>query len=233
MRSLPPLTQFAPADLETLHVCPYCGGTRLDYLFVERGYPYVECHACGLVLLATRLRESLLSTLGRAEIVPWRRTKDAARQRVALLGALPARAKVVDDSCGSFADDCRASGFEVTLSAQGLADLRLASASVDAVASFERLNQLYRPWDYFREVARVLRPSGVLLTRLRDMQSWKKQLGRGSWNAPSHVFHYPSVLVERMAREAGLRLDWRKPAFDAKFPSLFAEAYYLRLLKQP
>jgi SAM-dependent methyltransferase len=245
MRRMPPITQFAPAKLETLHACPYCGGTRLDYLFVERGYPYVECHACGLILLATRLREQFLGEIYDADGYhtgePTNATRRTALKRVALLGTLSPSAKVVEDGAGNglFVSACRASGFDaigcdlgadavakaeqaagVKLQLGTLADLNLQDSSVDAVASFNLLSHLYRPWEYVREVARVLRPGGVWLTRVGDKHGWKKRLARGNWSAPEHVFHYPLALVERMAQEAGLRASLVKPAFDSDFPNL-------------
>ena len=249
MRRMPLITQFAPAKLETLHDCPYCTGQQLDYLFVEHGFPYVQCRGCGLILLATRLREEYLGeiydTEGYHTGEPTAATRRTALKRVKLLGDLPTSAKVVEDGAGNglFVAACQAKGLDaigcdlgadavakaeqaagIKLRLGTLADLKLADASVDAVASFNLLSHLYRPWDYVREVARILRPGGVWLTRVGDKTGWKARLARGDWSAPEHVFHYPLGLVTRIGEEAGLRQTFAKPAFDSDFPAFLGRA---------
>jgi SAM-dependent methyltransferase len=248
MRTMPPITQFPLSKLETLYACPYCGCAETRYLFVERGFPYVECRECGLIFLATRVKQQNVGEIydneGYHSDQPTRATRRTAEKRAALLGSLPRGAKVIEDGAGNglFVAACRARGFDATgcdLGADAvakaaqvagvelvhgtLASLGLAAASRDAVACFNLLSHLYEPWAYVREVSRLLRPGGIWLTRVGDRAGWKKRMGRGDWSAPEHVFHYPLDLVQRMAAEAGLRCEYSRPAFDSDFPNLLGK----------
>ena len=247
MRSMPAVTEFQPAELETLHACPFCKSERARYLFSERGFSYQQCRDCALIFLGTRVREDFVGrvydTEGYHSAQPSAATRRTAQKRVALL-ALPKGAAIVEDGAGDglFVAACRAAGYDasgcdlgadavakaaqahgVTLARSTLDGLSLPPGSVDGVASFNLLSHLYRPWDYMREVERILRPGGVWLTRVGDKTGWKKALARGRWSAPEHVFHFPLALVERMAEESGLKLVFKRPAFDSDFPQLLSQ----------
>jgi SAM-dependent methyltransferase len=243
MRSMPSVTEFPPAQLETLHDCPFCGSPEVRYLFVERGFNYQECIDCRLIFLGTRVRERFIGAIYDAEgyhsAEPTAATRRTATKRAQLLQGLLPGAKVVEDGAGDglFVAACRAAGHDaigcdlgadaiakaarvsgVELKQASLADLGLAGGSMDAVVCFNLLSHLYRPWEYMREVARVLRPGGLWLTRVGDKTGWKKRLARGNWSAPEHVYHFPISLLARMAGEAGLELAFVRPAFDSDFP---------------
>lgn len=198
-----------------------------------------------MIFLATRVKQQNVGEIydndGYHSDQPTLATKRTAQKRVALLGALPPAAKVVEDGAGNglFVAACHARGFDATgcdLGADAVAkaasvagvglvhgtlsSMGLANSSLDAVACFNLLSHLYEPWAYVREVSRVLRRGGVWLTRVGDKAGWKKRVGRGDWSAPEHVFHYPLELVKRMAAEAGMRCEYSRPAFDSDFPNL-------------
>jgi SAM-dependent methyltransferase len=244
---MPAITEFEPSQLETLTACPFCNCASVDYLFSERGFTYVECRSCRLIFLSTRLREEQLGLLydsdGYHSAQPSAANRRTAQKRVQLLGSLPAGARVVEDAAGDglFVRACLEHGYSATgcdlgkdavakallasnvqLANCTLEGLSLEAGSVDAVASFNLLSHLYRPWDYVQLVARALRPGGVWLTRVGDKTGWKKLLARGAWSAPEHVFHFPLALIERMAQAAGLELELARPAFDSDFPETIA-----------
>jgi SAM-dependent methyltransferase len=247
MRSMPAVTEFTPAQLETLHICPYCASSSSKYLFVERGFNYQECRSCSLIFLGTRVREEFVGAVYDAEgyhsATPTAATRRTAEKRVALLGKLPPSARVVEDGAGDglFVAACRRAGYQaigcdlgadavakahqlndIELRHSSLQGLGLEASSMQAVASFNLLSHLYQPWEYMREVSRILRPGGVWLTRVGDKTGWKKRLARGNWSAPEHVYHFPIRLVVEMADRAGLKLTRVQPAFDSDFPQVLS-----------
>ncbi len=247
MRNMPSVTEFSPAQLETLHDCPFCGSPNPKYMFVERGFSYQECRSCGLIFLGTRVRESFIGSIydgdGYHSAEPSSATRRTAEKRVKLLGPLPSGATVLEDGAGDglFVAACLKGGYDATgcdlgadavakaarvagvaLRHSSLEGLEQASSSLDAVASFNLLSHLYRPWEYMREVSRLLRPGGVWLTRVGDKSGWKKRLARGRWSAPEHVYHFPIRLVVEMASQANLRVVSTTPAFDSDFPQLLS-----------
>jgi SAM-dependent methyltransferase len=244
---MPSVTQFTPAQLETLHECPFCASANPRYLFTERGFTYQECRSCLLIFLGTRVREEFIGTVydtdGYHSAAPTAATRRTAEKRMALLSGLPSGASIVEDGAGDglFVAAARQAGFAATgcdLGADAIAKaarvngvqlrhstlegLALPDGSQDAVVCFNLLSHLYRPWDYMREVARILRPGGVWLTRVGDKTGWKKRLARGNWSAPEHVYHFPVPLVTSMAASAGLHQSSAVPAFDSDFPQVLS-----------
>jgi SAM-dependent methyltransferase len=247
MRNMPTVTEFTPEQLETLHTCPFCASSRPQYLFTERGFNYQQCGSCSLIFLGTRVRPEFIGKVYDAEgyhsAEPTAATRRTAEKRMALLGSLPAGARIVEDGAGDglFVAACRKAGYDAfgcDLGADAVAKaarvndvelrhctldgLGLADDSLDAVACFNLLSHLYEPWAYMREVSRILRPGGVWLTRVGDKTGWKKRLARGNWSAPEHVYHFPIQLVVKMAAEAGLVLTFERPAFDSDFPQVLS-----------
>ena len=194
MPDLPPITRFDAHQLEHLDRCPWCGGTISIPLFVERGFPCVQCKACTLIYLSVRVRQDFVGLIydqpGYHEVsenLPYlRRTGE---RRLDLLGELKPGTRVVEDGSGNgaFVAACLAQGLDATgcdvgadavASAQRafgvelthgtLESLELPSGSVDVFACFNLLSHLYAPWDYFAEVRRIIRPGGRLLIRTGD-----------------------------------------------------------------
>lgn len=76
------------------------------------------------------------------------------------------------------------------------AGLPLRDAAADTVLLADVLEHLFRPQALLAEVARVLRPGGVLLLNVPFMY--------GLHEAPNDYFRYTPYALDRMARSAGL-----------------------------
>ncbi len=243
MPSLPHRDQIDQSHLETLSECPWCRSEARIKLFVENGFDYVQCLACKLIYLGTRLKEDFVSRIydsnsyHGAASAEW--TLRVGQKRLALLGRLDRSLRIHEDGCGAggFAAACRDAGHEITASDVGsdaaqrartlfgvevragsLAAMAIPDSSLDVVASFNLLSHLYRPWEYMREVARVLAPNGTWLFRTGDRSGRMRNVRRGQWSAPEHVFHYPIGVLADMMSTAGLRLVRTAPAFDSDYP---------------
>lgn len=245
MPVMPPISNFSSSELECVSVCPYCRGAEAVDLFVEQGFPYVQCSACSLIYLRIRVKPEFVHRIydgpyHSSNNVPYARVQ--ARKRLALVGALRPGARVVEDGAGNGAFvraaidagydamgcdlgkssiELAKTLFDVPLVHGPLEALGLADASVDLLVSFNLLSHLYQPWSYIKTVARLLAPGGRWLCRTGDRSHVMAWVGRGHWSAPEHVFHFTGPLLQRMVREAGLEWLWQRPAFDSDFPYAF------------
>ncbi len=245
MPAMPSIAQFTADEVEVLDSCPWCQSERTTHLFDEQGWPYVQCDTCTLIFLKVRVREEhvhrLYDAAGYHAVSNRAAATHRGRGRLAVLGPLPLGTKVFEDGAGNgaFLAACREQGldasgcdlgrdavasakqhFDVDLTHGALADMELLDNSVDVLASFNLLSHLYRPWEYFREVRRVLVPGGRFLVRVGDRSGSMREVRQGSWSAPEHVFHYTRQVLGEMMAPAGLGIDEVRPAFDSDYPYL-------------
>lgn len=215
-------------------------------MFEERGFNYFECLACSLIFLKNRVKKDdvgiIYDNFGYHQAPHKEFAIRNAQGRLKLLGALPQGASVHDDGAGmgSFVyvakkNNYVASGsdlggdarqkakeiFGVDLKAGTLSQLNLPSECLDALTSFNILSHVYEPWDYLKEMNRVLKPQGLLLIRAGDHSGFFKNFGWGSWGAPEHVFHFNRHLLNRLLKEHGFKVLKVMPAFDSEYPYLF------------
>ena len=246
MPHMPHINEISADKLETLSACPYCSSTEHRFMFEENGFPYLSCKGCRLIYLKTRIREQHLDLIYNDESYHSIESPEyqlmIGKKRLALFGKLPEGGRIHEDACGSgfFAKACVDQGLNLTASDLGddsinkskqaygidvqkgsLEDLKIASASLDALASFNLISHLYQPWDYFSEIERILKPGGLAVMRTGNRKGFFYYLGWGHWSAPEHVFHVDEYVMKRMAEQAGLVLEKVKPAFDSDFPFIF------------
>jgi SAM-dependent methyltransferase len=211
-------------------------------MFVEKGFPYVQCKKCDLIYLQTRVRQEHLGAVYAEEYhsqVDARWSWRTAEKRMDLLGSLPAGARIHEDASGSgaFVAVCQKRGFDctgndlgvgsihtakemfgVTLTHGTVADAGLRAGSLDVFVAFNLLSHLYEPWNYFRTVAELLSPTGQMLLRTGNRVGHFRTIQWGNWSAPEHVFHYTDSTIRDMMRSSGLQIDRIIPAFDSDYP---------------
>jgi SAM-dependent methyltransferase len=220
----------------TATACPFCSAESRRR-FVKNGHEIRGCIACGLVFTATpwssaearrfygaayfdaSAREGYADYAGLEQAL--RRT---ARDR---LRRVPSGARLLDVGCatGAFVAEagagCIASGTDVSLAACRVArgrgldvvvaeagNLPFASASHDVVTMWDTVEHLADPLAALREVARVLRPGGVLLLSTGDVTSWCARLSGRHWHlftVPEHRFFFSPESLDRALERAGLR----------------------------
>ena len=243
MPAMPSIAAFTADEVEVLGTCPWCSSDRSSHLFDEQGWPYVQCEICTLIYLKVRVREEhvhrLYDAAGYHPVANSAAARHRGRGRLEVLGPLPKGTRVFEDGAGNgaFLAACREEGlnasgcdlgrdaiaaaaehFDVALNHGTLADIQLPDASVDVLASFNLLSHLYRPWEYFREVRRVLVPGGRFLVRVGDRSGSMRDVRWGRWSAPEHVFHFTRPVLGEMMAPAGLGIDEVRPAFDSDYP---------------
>lgn len=243
MAKMPHRNKFDLIQLDTLTCCPWCKGNDAISLFVEKGWPYVQCCNCKLIYLSTRIKEEYVHLLydqdeyHDSSNLRW--LANNGEKRLALLGNINQEAVIFEDGAGSgsFIAAClkrnyKASGcdlgldaikqaheiFGVSIHNNTLIGMSLGSSSVDYLVSFNLMSHLYQPWNYLKECRRVLKDNGTLLIRTGDRTGPMRDIGWGHWSAPEHVFHFPRDTFSNMLEEAGLCIVTRIPAFDSDYP---------------
>jgi SAM-dependent methyltransferase len=91
----------------------------------------------------------------------------------------------------------------------GLRDAELDTASFDVVTMWDVVEHLLDPLSDLREVARVLKPGGVLLAHTIDIDSAFARLmgGRWPWLVEMHTYFFSPKTLGAMVEKAGLRVE--------------------------
>jgi len=101
-----------------------------------------------------------------------------------------------------------------------LAELKLPDSQFDAVVIWHALEHIPQPEALLREIARVLRPGGVLMVGVPNWGSPESQLAGSKWfqlDVPRHVNHFTAEKLGRDLEAAGLEIRKRgflAPEFD-------------------
>ncbi|MDO8545571.1 MAG: class I SAM-dependent methyltransferase [Opitutaceae bacterium] len=91
----------------------------------------------------------------------------------------------------------------------------------DAVVSWHSLEHMRAPGRVLDEVARVLRPGGVLLLSVPDFGSPEAQANPAAWfhlDVPRHLCHFPAVVLRAELERRGLRIEGEStcaPEYDS------------------
>lgn len=242
MPHMPHIDKFSENQIEQIESCPYCKSDKSLPMFVENGFPYVQCESCTLIYLQRRVREEHLGLVYADDYhaeapVDWLR--HVAEGRLALFSTIPSGGRIHEDGAGAgaFVALCNQRGYQCSGNDVGngaveqahklfkteilqgpLHSVEIQSSSLDGFASFNLLSHLYQPWQYLKDVNRLLRVGGKLLLRTGDRRGNFRNLRWGTWSAPEHTFHYTRHLLRDMLTSSGFEVNKIVPAFDSDYP---------------
>lgn len=142
---------------------------------------------------------------------------------------------------GVFASNAKDAGFDVTVIEmnsdcvhfiEGVLEIKAIQSSdpviamehldeqFDVVALWHSLEHLPKPWSVIQEIARILKPGGILLVAIPNIESHEFRVLKSRWlhiDAPRHVCFYPLDSLTALCKENGLyrvetttsdRLSW-------------------------
>ena len=113
----------------------------------------------------------------------------------------------------------RRHGLEVRVGA--LRDLRLPADAFDTVVSWHTLEHMPEPGEVLDEIARVLRPDGLLLISVPDFGSSEAQAQPSAWfhlDVPRHLCHFTARDLRVLLRRRGFTIEEEScfaPEYDA------------------
>ena len=213
-----------PSDTSVYYRLVQCKRCELVYLNPRPGEAEILARSPGYQAMIRRMTDELLaSRIGRLGL---RMMRDART----LPGVAPGRLLDIGCSSGDYlARMCglgwRAQGIEMDAEAAryareayglevatGRAEERLrdyANASFDLVTMWHVLEHLTDPSGVMAEVARVLRPGGLLLLEVPNFASaWESMMGRYWYTLepPFHLYHFSPRTLRRLLGQAGLRV---------------------------
>ena len=254
MRQLPgrrvPEAQFA--GFETI-ACPVCSGTGFAPLFEKAGEPFVRCSGCRLVLINPRPRAQEVAATydaaySRGYIDKAERKLARCRRWVARVASMrsgaPGRWLDVGCSAGFVLAAAREAGFEVygvELEAAAVAFAQQVLTLPNVVCG--TLEAQCYPADFFdvvslydviehvpdlnrtaAELARILKPGGVLEIRTPDVAHWSRPRDLARWKEikPSeHLYYFSPDTLTRLLTQHGLRPLHRRLMFKAAIDAFF------------
>ncbi len=91
--------------------------------------------------------------------------------------------------------------------AQNLDELVTEGVSYDAVVLWHVVEHMHDPTRTLHDVARVLRPGGVLMIAVPDFRSLEARIGKAGWfhlDVPRHLFHFTFATLTNFLADAGL-----------------------------
>ena len=243
------------AGFETI-ACPVCAGTGFAPLFEKAGEPFVRCTQCTLVLINPRPRaqavaETYDAAYSRGYIDKAERKLARCRRWVArvaeMRGGAQGRWLDVGCSAGFVLAAAREAGFEVfgveleaaavAFAQQSLGLPNVVCGTLEAQAyptGFFDVVSLYDVIEHVpdlnrtaAELARILKPGGVLEIRTPDVAHWSRPRNLAGWKEikPSeHLYYFSPDTLTRLLGQHGLRPMHRRFMFKAAINAFFTHA---------
>lgn len=100
--------------------------------------------------------------------------------------------------------------YGLTVHTGTLEEAHLPDAHFDVVTLFDVLEHLHSPIAALREVHRILRPGGILVLRLPNLDSWDARLFGDAWaglDAPRHLYIYSPRTLAATLKQAGFAVE--------------------------
>jgi len=89
-------------------------------------------------------------------------------------------------------------------------DAPFSPESFDVITSFDVLEHLYQPREVMKRVSQWLKPGGIFLVAIPNIQSWEAQVFRSYWyglELPRHLSHFSPASLGCLATSVGLKIE--------------------------
>lgn len=228
--------------------CPVCGSPDRDGAFRTKGRLVVTCAECHLQFvdpMTAAAAEAALEKMGEAFIQTYIREEPSYRayfrRKVKDLLRVAPPGRILDLGCatGVFLDEARRAGFEeigvdvlpgavayardrlgVDARLGALGEMGLSGGHFDAVALFHIIEHVPDPAGLVREVARLLRPGGVLLLTTPDRRGFLARLTGQRWFEyynEEHLSYFDERSLRRLLTEGEFTIVNLRTEFGRAF----------------
>lgn len=107
--------------------------------------------------------------------------------------------------------------------------LSLPAKSFDCITLWHTLEHFHEPYKYFEEIKRLLKPEGVVIIALPNIDSYDAGYYASEWAAydvPRHLWHFNSSTFPVFAEQNGFLVSSRSYLpFDVFYVSILSEKY--------
>lgn len=217
--------------------CPICEGAKFTRLFEVKGEPFVRCDGCGLMLINPRpVYEQVMDTYDAGYSRGYAQKLEKKLRRVRRwVAAVKCRYETggrwldVGCSIGAVVVAAKEAGYEaygIDVEPWGLNYAReqlglrhldqglleekdYPMAYFDVISLYEVIEHVPDLNGLVAELARILRPGGVLDIRTPDMGHWRVPTPIETWDAikPSeHLYYFNASTLGRLLARHGLRI---------------------------
>lgn len=222
---------------QTALVPLFTGGDRNQGM-VKRTFTIARCAACGIVQTTpppdAEERAAMYPVQYYPGVIDRNSNRAAQRDKIGLVRSYKTAGRLVDIGAGVglFVRHALDNGFDafgVEMSAQAVAtgtgslDVPLTCgdflstpippASCDVVTLWHVFEHLDDPRAILLKIRQILRPDGVVVIAVPNVDSWQARIFRGAWyhlDVPRHLFHYsPASLANLLAGAAFTVVDIR------------------------
>jgi ubiquinone/menaquinone biosynthesis C-methylase UbiE len=219
--------------------CPVCVGQTFTHLFEKAGEPFVRCDGCGLIMINPRpVFTQVLETYDQDYSKKYAKKIDTKRRRakkfISRIRSFVKSGRWLDVGCsaGFIVEAAQNAGFEahgVDVEAWGVdyakKELKLQhvrqgfldqqgypDAHFDVVTVYEVIEHVPDLNAFVAELARILKPGGVLEIRTPDVGHWRTPKPLQNWEAvkPSeHLYYFSRATLQQLLLKHRLKvLKW-------------------------
>ena len=99
--------------------------------------------------------------------------------------------------------------FGLTVHVGKLADTELASGCFDVVTMWNVLEHLHAPMANIRTVQRILRPGGLFIFSVPNLEGFGVRMFRRfwmGWELPRHLYYFPQAVLDQMLSTVGMQV---------------------------
>lgn len=224
-------------------ICDICGFDEAQVLYGDMPHscgPIVKCMQCGLIYVNPRVggqQKFLQPEIAQTYLDQLEWKVSVLMDRLDVIERYKKEGRLLDIGCytGAFLNIAQNAGWDcfgiepsdsiaayardtygVTVYPYLLRDLDLENDSVDVVTMFHVLEHLDSPSSELKEIRRILRPNGLLVIEVPNVESWMRGvLKRTSWTFnKEHYYHFCYTTLRNLLEKERFRVVNMKSAVN-------------------
>ena len=215
--------------------CDICGSDEKTMFYESHPYsagPLVKCVKCGLVYVSPRIKgkqkyedEEIEETY--LQELKWKVA--VFKERMKIITKYVCKGRLLDIGCytGDFLNMAKHDGwhcfgiepsvslsqyvrgkYDIEVFHEFLENVKFETNFFDVVTMFHVLEHLDSPTRQLEEIHRILRPGGILVIEVPNVENWIRRLRKNtSWTFNrQHYYHFSYATLQKMLEKGGFSL---------------------------